>query len=115
MKRIIWSLALVLACRELAAAQALPVTLRARVVNLVTSSNTVIDNRSSLYQNFTHTFYINGTGSWSVTIQYADGTPSTWNNFTIGAPTVTNSSAIPVGVGYGYHDFIRFSFTGSAS
>lgn len=96
-------------------AQDIPVPLRSRIVNGITSIATVIDNRSNLYLESEHTFCATGSGTWSAVIQHADGTPTSWTSFTGAAATVSNTSLNCVGLGMGYHDFIRFSLTGTVS
>jgi hypothetical protein len=75
-------------------------------------SSQCIDNRSSLRQSNYHSFYATGTGTWSVTMEYADGSSSgPWTSFGSGA-VITQGSTIPVGSGIGYHDYIRFNVSG---
>lgn len=73
-----------------------------------------IDNRSTFSRHSDmNSFYATGTGSWSVTEEYADGSPSGYVSFGTTA-VVTNSSASGIGYGIGYHDFIAFAITGNA-
>jgi hypothetical protein len=115
---------LILAASPFAIAQisSNPVTVQSTVINNITisdstSSAQVIDNRSSFTrQNNMHTFCATGTGTWSVQLQYSDSSISgPWSNFTGGLSQVTNTSTLCIGGGYGYHEFIGFSITGSAS
>lgn len=77
---------------------------------------TCIDNRSQQYRrNNYHSFRASGTGTWSVQMQYADGSPAGWTSFG-STGLVTNSTPVSgVGFGIGYHDFIDFVITGSAT
>lgn len=98
-------------------AQQVPTAVQAVRINNITSSATVIDNRSTFValSDF-HTFTVVGSGTWTVQIQYSD-TASTgpWVNFPETAALVTNTTVPPNGSGTGYHNFIRFLITGIAS
>lgn len=102
-----------------------PVTVQVTEINNITSSATVIDNRSVFTaKNTIHTFCSAGSGSWSSTIQYSD-TASTgpWTNFSDNSATVSNASTLStcgsstgaIGGGTGYHAFLRFNITGTVS
>jgi len=96
-------------------AQAPPATVQlTHVDNITSSSGTIIDNRSAAYrQNNAHLFCAIGPGTWSVTIQYQDGsTTGSWTNFSDPTATVAGSP-LCVGAANGYHDYIRFSFSGA--
>lgn len=92
---------------------ALAVTRAYNVGNYTISSN-IIDNRSSQRRCNYHSYVATGTGTWSVTMQFQDGsTFGSWSSF--GATGVVNQASNPaIGYGNGYHDFISFSITGSA-
>jgi hypothetical protein len=116
MKKILLILALLFVRVRISAQQA-PEVIRSNVVAGITSSATIIDNRSqALYASTTHTFCATGTGTWSAQIQYQDGVDTgPWTSFSDTGSLVTNTSASCAGVGTGYHDFISFAITGSVS
>jgi len=103
---------------ETAHAQAPTASLQATYYYNITASSLLdgagyIDNRSQFTrQNNYHSFYATGTGTWSITMQYADGTPTGWQSF--GGSAVISQSTTAIGFGIGYHDFIKFAFTGIA-
>src|ERR1700722_17364356 len=73
-----------------------PLTVQVMEVNNITSSTTVVDNRSTFTaKNTIHTFCGSGTGTWSATIQYSD-TASTgpWTNFSDASASISNSSTL---------------------
>lgn len=83
-----------------------------------------IDNRSQqLRQNNYHAYRAYGTGTWSVDMQWADGTPSNWVSY--GNTAQTSNASPPSGIGFGldptqatgkkYHDYVRFVFTGTVT
>lgn len=93
------------------------VPLKATVVNGITSSVSVIDNRSTIIRaNTTHTFYATGTGTWSAQVQYSDtAATGPWTNFSNSGSVVSQSSLSPVGNGIGYHAYIRFLISGTTN
>ena len=100
-------------------AQAPPASLQATYYYNITATSLLdgsgyIDNRSQFTrQNNFHSFYATGTGTWSVTLEYADGTPTGWTSF--GSNAVVSQSTTAIGYGIGYHDFIKFAFSGTAT
>lgn len=97
--------------------QSAPAPLQVTRMSGITGSSTVFDNRADNYRHHNiHLFCATGTGSWSVVIQYADGSSfGPWTSFTDPAATVSNGSSTCAGSALGYHDFIRFSITGNAT
>ncbi len=101
-----------------------PVPLPVTIISNITATTiidcptvpTCIDNRSQQYRrNNYHSFRATGTGTWSVQMKYADGSPTNWTSFGASG-LVTNSGPVSgVGYGIGYHDFIAFTIIGSAS
>lgn len=100
------------------------ITSAARLDGCDPTPNPCIDNRSSFTrQSSTSSFRAFGTGSWSVTMQYADGSSSgPWTSF--GSTAIVTQAGPSSGIGYGigpgntfkpYHDYIRFVITGSAT
>lgn len=87
----------------------------------ITASSTLdgagyIDNRSTATRrNNYHSFRATGTGTWTVTLQYADGVPSGWQSFGSEGVVTNASPASGVGYGLGYHDYIKFAFSGTAT
>jgi hypothetical protein len=93
-----------------------PQVLRANAISGITSSAFVIDNRSqAIAASTSHSFCGTGSGIWSVQIQYADGSPSGFVNFLDSGSLVASTSSSCAGIGTGYHDYIRFSITGTAT
>ncbi|NJL71929.1 MAG: hypothetical protein HC888_10135 [Candidatus Competibacteraceae bacterium] len=87
-----------------------------RISNL-TSAYPFVDNRSQAtrYADY-YGFCATGTGTWSVTIQFSDVSISgPWSSFSVGGLTVTNASTSCYGFASGYHAFLRFNITGTAS
>lgn len=118
MNRILWiALCAIVQVRIFGQITVQPAVVRSTVIGGITSSAVVIDNRSqALRANVSHTFCATGTGSWSVQVQYADGSTSgPWNGFTDSGSVVNQSSPACTGVGTGYHDYIRFMITGTAT
>lgn len=109
--------ALLLWIYGIAMAQTQPTPLRSNFIPGITSSATIIENRSQATRaNDSHTFCAVGTGTWSAQIQYQDGgTLGAWTNFSNSGSLVTNASPICTGIGVGYHDYIRFSIAGAVS
>ncbi len=110
-------LALILFTASACYAQWIPTTVQKYTVANITSSATVIDNRSQFIATADfHTCYVTGTGSWSAQLQYADAASTgPWTNFPEGSSYVTNSSTPPTCQATGYHAFLRFIVTGTAS
>lgn len=87
------------------------------------ASHPCIDNRSQFTrQSSISSYRAFGTGTWSVDMQWADGTPLTWTSF--GSTAQVNQAGPSSGIGYGigpgsiqksYHDYIRFVITGNAT
>ena len=87
-------------------------------------NGTIIDNRSQFQrQSNYHSYRAYGTSTWSVDMQWADGTPSSWTSY--GSTAQVNQASPPSGIGFGldptaasgkpYHDFIRFVTTGTVT
>jgi hypothetical protein len=74
-----------------------------------------IDNRSqySRKSNY-HSYQATGTGTWSVDLQFADTNPTGWVSFG-STGQVSQASGSGIGYGIGYHDYIRFVVTGTAT
>lgn len=75
-----------------------------------------IDNRSQFTRhNDYFSYWATGTGTWSVTMQYADGAPQGWTSF--GSTAVVTQAAPSSGIGFGtgYHDFVSFVIAGAAT
>ena len=86
-----------------------------RVTN-ITSSATVIDNRSQYVAMVDSVgFCATGSGVWSAALEYADAGPGgPWTN-PGSVSTVTSSSANCIGSYLGFHNYFRFLITGTAS
>ena len=120
------SLILYLLTASLATAQTItpPTPLQTTTIFSITATTivdcptyaTCIDNRSQQYrQNNYHAFRATGTGTWSVQMQFADGSPTGWTSFGASG-LVTNVTPVSgIGYGIGYHDFISFVITGTAT
>ncbi len=96
-------------------AQTDPVPLRVtRFANL--GHNVPIDNRSPAVRlNNMHTFCATGTGTWSVALEYSDSSSTgPWVAFG-GAGTVANTATDCIGVAFGYHPWLRFNISGTAT
>lgn len=112
--------------------QSPPVPLKAAIYSNITSASRLdgcysgypcIDNRSSsTRRNNYHAFRVFGTGTWSVTMKWADTNPTGFVSYGSTA-VVTNaspSSAIgygldPASITRGWHDYIIFEITGTAT
>jgi len=83
----------------------------------ISSSATVIDNRSSFVATMDyHTALVTGTGSWTVQIQFSDvDATGPWLNFPDSSAAITNATIPPTCQATGYHAFIRFLTTGTVS
>ena len=116
MRRIIF----LLAASSFLYAQTTPVPSSLQVTRLYNIGNytipaNIFDNRSTQRLCNYHSFLAAGTGTWSVTMQFQDGgTTGSWTSFGTGAG-VTQSSNPAIGYGNGYHDFISFAITGTAT
>lgn len=116
MKPFIVALFVLISMSESGHAQAPPTPVSlTHVDNITLLSNTIIDNRSAaLRQNNAHMFCATGSGTWSAQIQYQDGSSTgAWSNFTDITSVVNNATANCSGGANGYHDYIRFLFTGA--
>jgi hypothetical protein len=94
-----------------------PTPLQYTAINGITS-NAAIDNRSeTTRRNDYHGFCVTGfSPTYSVQIQYSDSSNTgPWTNFSDLASLVQNGAATCYGYGIGYHPWIRFNITGSAS
>ncbi len=98
-------------------AQASPTAIQKVLLQGITSSAYVIDNRSTFIRTAdVHTCLVTGSGTWTVQLQYSDGTAAgPWTNFAEGSAYVTDASVPPTCQGTGYHPFIRFLTTGTVS
>jgi hypothetical protein len=119
MKKLLFATALLILGATFLRAQgvSIPVPLRAVVVNGITNSSTVIDNRSTATRHSTlHMFCATGTGGWTAIVQYSDASAQgPWTHFSDATATVTSSSPTCAGYGTGYHAYISFSVTGTVS
>ena len=73
-----------------------------------------VDNRSQFTrQSNGVSFRCTGTGTWTVTLSYADGVPAGFTSY--GASGVVTQAAPASGIGYGigYHDYYKWVFSGS--
>lgn len=131
-KKLIIALFFLLSAAATGRAQSPPVPMQATVYANITSTSRLdgcysgypcIDNRSqSTRRNSYHAFRVFGSGTWSVTMKWADTTPTGFVSYGSTA-VVTNaspSSAIgygldPASITKGYHDYIIFEITGSAT
>lgn len=96
--------------------QTLPQVVEAVTIDGITSTATVIDNRSVLRHSTVHTFCATGTGTWSVQLQYSDTSATTgFTNFPNAFSLVNNSASSCAGNGLGYHPWVRFLISGTAS
>lgn len=86
-------------------------------VSNITSTSTVIDNRSTFTRlSDYHGFCATGTGTWSAAIQYSDvSRDGPWTTFAQGSTAVNNASANCYGYGLGYKPYIRFLIVGTVS
>lgn len=86
-------------------------------VSNITSTSTVIDNRSSFTrQSDYHGFCATGSGTWSATIQYSDvSSAGPWITFPYGTTAVTNASTTCYGYSFTYKPYIRFLIVGTVS
>ncbi len=81
----------------------------------ITSTNTVIDNRSVIRRSTVHTFCATGTGTWTAQLQYSDTSANSgFINFPNAFSLVSNASTSCAGNGLGYHPWIRFLISGTA-
>ena len=77
----------------------------------------VIDNRSTISRSNTyHSFLVNGSGVWTVTMNYSDSScAGPWTSFGSQSSLSNGSSQPWIGWGYGYHSWIQVLVTGSAT
>lgn len=110
-------LALLFVCGYLWAQTPQFITLLILKYDNITSTSFVIDNRSQFNaQTSNHTFYVTGTGTWSVTMQYSDSSNTgPWTNFSQSTATVNQGTSPGLGAAFGYHPYLRFNITGTVS
>ena len=93
-------------------AQTIPQPLQVVRVYNVTSASQVFDNRSTAAAGCNYySYYVNsGTGSWATQLEYSDvSRTGPWTMFT--TSQVTNTSFVPIGVGNGFHSWVRLNTT----
>ena len=100
-------------------AQTAPSPLQVTKISGITSSTTCIDNRSATNrQNTTHSFFVSGSGSWSVQLQHSQTSCSgPWTSYG-STGLVTNAASIPIGYGFDgatFFNFVSFAITGSVT
>ncbi len=98
-------------------AQWVPSAIMRYSVPNISSSATVIDNRSQfIAQADFHTCKVVASGSWSVQLQYSDGNAGgPWHSFPEASAFITDASVPPTCQATGYHAFLRFTTTGTVS
>jgi len=98
-------------------AQVVPTAVQKIVVKNISSSATVLDNRSTfLATDDYYTCLVSGSGSWTVQLQYSDvASTGPWLSFPEGSAFITDASVPPTCQAVGYHPFIRFLTTGTVS
>lgn len=101
--------------------QAPPQSVQSVIYSSITSASTLdgsgyIDNRSTFSRHSDYFSYrATGTGTWSVDMQYADTTPTSWTSFGTSAQVNQANATSGIGFGFGYHDFYKFVFVGTAT
>lgn len=100
-----------------AKAQTIPQPLQVVRVYNVTSASQVFDNRSTAAMGCNYfSYYVNSNvGAYTIQLEYSDvSRTGPWTPF----PTsqITNTSFVPIGVGNGYHNWVRLNtLSGSTS